>query len=143
MLAIEPGGDDGGDEELRTVAMIISMSFFSEIDDVRVGTSIGHGEKTWFSVLLLEVLICEFLAVDGFATSTLYHVQLNSLLLLEKSYIATSEVTTLQHELRNDSVELAALVAEALLACAESAEVLGRLGDYIVVELEVDSCFLC
>jgi hypothetical protein len=32
--------------------------------------------------------------------------------------IATSEVTTLQHELRDDAVELAALVAEALLASA-------------------------
>ena len=36
-------------------------------------------------------------------------------------------------------MELAALVSEALLAGAESTEVLGRLGDYIVVELEVDA----
>lgn len=36
-------------------------------------------------------------------------------------------------------MELAALVAEALLACAEGAEVLGGLGDDIVEELEVDA----
>jgi hypothetical protein len=41
--------------------------------------------------------------------------------------------------LRDDAVELAALVAKALLAGAESTEVLGRLGDYIVVEVEVDA----
>jgi hypothetical protein len=56
--------------------------------------------------------------------------------------IATSEVTTLQHELRDDAVELAALVAEALLAGAESTEVLSGLRDYIVVEVEVDATLL-
>ena len=35
-----------------------------------------------------------------------------------------------------------ALVAEALLAGAESTEVLGRLGDDVVVELEVDAAIL-
>ena len=36
-------------------------------------------------------------------------------------------------------MELAALVAEALLAGAEGAEVLGGLGDGLVEELEVDA----
>jgi hypothetical protein len=45
----------------------------------------------------------------------------------------------LQHELRNDAVKLASLVAEALLASAESTEVLGSLWDYIVIEIEVDT----
>lgn len=39
-------------------------------------------------------------------------------------------------------MELGALVAEALLAGAESAEVLSRLGNYIVVELKVDAAGL-
>lgn len=56
--------------------------------------------------------------------------------------VATSEVTTLQHKLRDDAVELAALVAEALLASAKSTEVLCGLWDYIVVELEVDAAGL-
>jgi len=55
------------------------------------------------------------------------------------SYVATGEVTTLEHELRDDTVELGAGVAEALLASAESAEVLSGLGDNVVVESEVDA----
>jgi hypothetical protein len=56
-----------------------------------------------------------------------------------ETHVATGEVTTLEHELGDDTVELGAGVAEALLARAESAEVLGRLGDNIVEELEVDA----
>jgi hypothetical protein len=58
------------------------------------------------------------------------------------SYVATGEVTALEHEIRDDAVELVELgvgVTETLLACAESAEVLDRLGDDIVVEFEVDA----
>ena len=39
-------------------------------------------------------------------------------------------------------MELGALVAEALLAGAEGAEILDRLGDDIVEELEVDAAGL-
>ena len=58
------------------------------------------------------------------------------------TYVATGKVTALQHELRDDAVELGVLVAKALLAGAEGAEVLGRLGDDVVVELEVDAAVL-
>jgi len=97
-----------------------------ELGTVGVGTGIGHGQETGSGVSFLEVLIGELLAIDGLATGA----------------IASSEVATLQHELRNDSVELAALVAEALLAGAESTEVLGGLGNYIVIEVEVDTSSL-
>lgn len=40
--------------------------------NLRVGTSVGHGEKTGAVVLVDEVLIGELLAVDGLATSALY-----------------------------------------------------------------------
>jgi len=59
-----------------------------------------------------------------------------------RTYVAASEVTALEHELRDDAVETRAGVAEALLAGAESAEVLGGLGDDVVVELEVDAARL-
>ena len=65
-----------------------------------------------------------------------------SLCMVLQSYIATGEVASLKHELRNDSVESAALVAEALLASAESTEVLDGLGNYIIVEVEVDATLL-
>lgn len=58
------------------------------------------------------------------------------------AYVATGEVTTLEHELRDDAVEGRAGVAKALLASAESAEVLSGLGDNVVVEVEVDAAGL-
>jgi len=39
-------------------------------------------------------------------------------------------------------MEGAALVAKALLASAESAEVFGGLGDYIIIEVEIDAALL-
>jgi len=93
---------------------------------VRVGASVGHGEQAGADVLLLEVLVGELLAVDGLAAGA----------------VAAGEVTALEHELGDDAVEGRALVAEALLAGAEGTEVLGRLGDNVVVEEEVDAAGL-
>ena len=59
----------------------------------------------------LEVLVGKLLAVDALAAGT----------------IATGEVTALYHELLDDTVETGALIAEALLAGSESAEVLSSL----------------
>ena len=58
------------------------------------------------------------------------------------SYVTAGEVTTLEHELGNDTVERRALVSEALLASAESLEVLGGLGDNVIKEVEVDATLL-
>jgi hypothetical protein len=41
------------------------------VGDVRVGTSVGHGEEAGASVLQLEVLIGELLTVDGLAAGAL------------------------------------------------------------------------
>lgn len=57
-------------------------------------------------------------------------------------YVATSEVAALKHELRDNAVEGRTSVAEALLAGAESTEVLSCLWDYIVVEVEADAAGL-
>lgn len=40
--------------------------------NLRVGTSVGHGEQTGAVVLVDEVLVGELLTVDGLATSALY-----------------------------------------------------------------------
>jgi len=111
VLAIQPAGDNGGDEELGAVG---------------VWSSVGHGEKSWADVLLLEVLIGELLTVDGLTTGT----------------VTAGEVTTLKHELWDDAVEGGTLVSETLLTSAESAEVLGSLWDNIVVKIEVDTARL-
>jgi hypothetical protein len=77
-----------------------------------------------------EGLVVELVAVDRLAAGA----------------IASSKVTTLDHELLDDAVEDGALVVQrlsglsnALLARAESAEVLGRLGNKVGVELHGDT----
>jgi len=62
-------------------------------------------------VLQLEVLIGELVAVDGLAAGA----------------VTLGEVTTLDHEVLDDTVESRALVAKALLASSKSSEVLGSL----------------
>ena len=71
-------------------------------------------------VLQLEVLIGELGSVDGLATSA----------------VVVGEVATLAHEVGNNSVEGGAPEAEALLAGAESPEVLSGLGDDIGAQLQ-------
>lgn len=107
---------------------------------LRVGASVGHGQQTRLVVLQLEVLISELLAVDGLATGSLGDCELlfQTGMFLE-TYVATGEVTTLEHEVGDDSVEGRTSVAEALLASAESTEVLSGLGDHVVEEVELDA----
>lgn len=52
------------------------------------------------------------------------------------------EVTTLEHELGDDTVEARATVALALGLLAKLTEVLGGLGDISLVEVEVDAASL-
>jgi hypothetical protein len=68
-------------------------------------------EKTLLGVLQLEVLIGELVAVDALAASA----------------VALGEVATLDHELLDNTVEVGALVAEALLASSKGTEVLSGL----------------
>ena len=76
--AVEPRGDDGGDEELRAVAAILLVDCIVDGKTMclRVRAGVGHGQQTRLVVLQLEVLIGELLAVDGLATGTLYNVSL-------------------------------------------------------------------
>lgn len=114
VLSIEMRGLNEGDEELRAVGVL---------------ASVGHGEEAWHVVLILEVLVVEFHAVDGLAASA----------------VASSEVAALSHELSDDSVEAAAFVVEGLagladapLTGAESSEVLRGDGG-VLEELELDA----
>lgn len=59
-----------------------------------------------------------------------------------ETYVATGEITALKHELRDHAMELGAGVTKALLTSAESTEVLGGLGDNIVIEIKVDAAAL-
>ena len=60
-----------------------------ELRSVGVGTSVGHGEDAGAGVLEAEVFVSELFSVDGFTTTA----------------VALGEITTLDHEGRNDTVE--------------------------------------
>ena len=124
---------------------------------LRVGAGVSHGEKTGAVVLELEVLVRELLAVDGATTSALLREKIMvsgvdsfSRRALSGSFVRGScwthvvagEVTTLEHEAGDDTVETGALVALALGELAELAEVLSGLGDISLVEVEVDAADL-
>ena len=68
----------------------------------------------------MGVLTRELLAIDGLSPST----------------VVLGEITSLQHELRNDTVETGALVAKAVLARGKLSEVLCGLWDDLVIKLE-------
>jgi hypothetical protein len=57
----------------------------------------------------------------------------------EDTNIASGEVTTLQHELGDNTVEGRASISESILSRAELTEVARGLGDNIVEELEYDT----
>lgn len=59
-----------------------------------------------------------------------------------KTHVVAGEVTTLEHELGDDAVEAGALIALTLGELAKLTEVLGGLGDIILVEVEVDAASL-
>jgi hypothetical protein len=138
VLAIEPRGLDGADEELGAVAdapLVMLMEKAIE-EYLRAGAGVGHGEDTGTGVLEVEVLVLKLLAVDGLSASALMPISLPStgIRFSRMTYVAAGEVTTLEHELGDDAVEGRALEVEglarlagALLAGAEGAEVLSGL----------------
>lgn len=105
------GCGNSGDEELGAIgsyriANTISWVFYiynmyaveGGLKAMLTGTSVGHAKQERAFVLEFEVLVLELGAVDTFAASA----------------ISCSEITTLDHELLDDSVEGAALVVERL-----------------------------
>ena len=67
-----------------------------------------------------EVLVLELVAVDGLAPGA----------------VPGGEVTTLAHEVGDDTVECGSLESESLLSGAESTEVLRSLGDNVRPQLK-------
>jgi hypothetical protein len=67
----------------------------AHLASVGVGARVGHGEKAWNAVLVLEVLIRKLLAVDA----------------LTAGAVVVGEVAPLQHETWNHAVEAGALVS--------------------------------
>ena len=96
-----------------------------KLRSVGVGSGVSHGEDTPACVSVREVLIVEFSAVDGLATST----------------VASGEIATLGHETWDNTMEFAtlevevlALGAHAFFTGAKGAEVFGSLRSVLRVE---------
>jgi hypothetical protein len=64
VLSVQPGGLGSANEELRAVG---------------VGTSVGHGEDTFTSMLQGEVFVLELVAVDRLSTSAVVVGKVTSL----------------------------------------------------------------
>jgi hypothetical protein len=60
----------------------------------------------------------------------------------KRTHVATSEVTTLEHKVRDDTVEGGALVALLLRPLAQLPEVCSSLGNNVVKEVENDAAGL-
>jgi hypothetical protein len=81
-----------------------------ELGSIGVWAGICHGEKTWFGVLEFEVFVSEFFTVDGFsAGAALQLAQIK-----KGCILVTSEISSLKHEIRNDTVESTACVSLSL-----------------------------
>jgi hypothetical protein len=101
-----------------------------ELGVVGVGAGVGHRQKVGLLVLEIEVLVVELRTIDRLATTA----------------VSESDISTLGHELGNDSVELAVLEVEGLSrvahtgrSVAQSGEVTGSLGDDVTEEAENDT----
>jgi len=94
-----------------------------ELAAVGSGSGVGHGHDSGSGVLEGEVLVLELVSVDGLAAGS----------------VVVGEVAALAHEVGDDAVEGGVGVAEALLAGAQSAEVLGGLGGHVGTQLNDDS----
>lgn len=64
VVAVQPGAGNGRDEELRAV---------------RVGTAVGHRQKTGSGMLQGEILIRETLSVDGLAARSVSVCEITAL----------------------------------------------------------------
>lgn len=151
VLAIEPAGDDGGDEELGAVARRDGrVSTFEE----KIGEEGGRPtcwDQRWPWTGVRAWCACGRSSRQRTSRRrwTCHRCPGRWISFGEhdwrwigRTYVATGEVTTLKHELGDDAVEGRARVSEALLAGAERTEVLDGLGDDVFVEDEVDAAGL-
>ena len=72
-------------------------------------TCVGHWEKTFFIVFSIKILIPEFLLVNW----------------LSSGAVMFSEITSLKHKIRNDSMEDIIFISESILAGTKFPEVSG------------------
>jgi len=94
-----------------------------ELTPVGILARVGHRQNTFAGMLLNEVLVGEFVAVDRLAAGA----------------VAIGEIASLTHESRNDAMEGRPGVSEALLARAKGAEVFARLRTDVGIQRHDDA----
>lgn len=117
--------DDLSKDHVLTVQPIGLDAGDEELRAIGVGSSIGHREDTRLGMLELEVFVLELGAVDGLASGA----------------VVVREVTSLTHEVRDDPMETAALVAETFVAGAQGPEVLRCLRCDVGAQLKIGFTF--
>jgi len=91
-----------------------------ELRSVGVRSSVGHRQKTRFLVSQSKVLVTKLLPIDRFPACS----------------VVSREISTLQHESRNNSVERRPLISESMLASGQLTKVARRLRNNVVEQLE-------
>lgn len=112
--------DDGAEHNVTVVQPRCLHGGDEELRSVGVGTGVGHRQGAGLQVLEGEVLVLELGAVNRLAAGA----------------VVIGEVTALAHEVRDDAVEDRRLVAESLLAGAQSTEVLRCLRHNVAAQLK-------
>jgi len=110
--------EDFSEDNVSAIEMGRSGSGNEELRSVGILSGVGHRHKTLLGVLQLEVLIGKLVTVDGLSTSA----------------ITICEVTTLNHEVLDDTVEARTLISITFLSSSQSAEVLGGFWDSLSIE---------
>ena len=94
-----------------------------ELGAVGVGASVRHRQKSGNSVLEVEVLVGKVTPVDGVSSSP----------------VTAFEITTLDHEILDDTMEEGTFVTETFLAGAKCLEIGGSLRNDTIVQPEHDT----
>jgi len=115
--------EDLAEDNVFAIEMTWSRGGDEELRSIGILSCIGHTEKTNLGVLELEVLIWELLAIDGLSTSA----------------IALCEITALDHESRDNTMEVGSFISIALLSSCQCAEVLNCLGNRLSVQTHHNS----
>jgi hypothetical protein len=106
VLLVEMGCGNGGNEELRAVCACLMLVDVAQ-DPASVGLTrsrVGHAQQEWLVVDLLEVLVFELLAVDALTTRA----------------VAFCEISALNHEALDNTVEARPLVVQRLASLADA-----------------------
>ncbi len=118
--------DNVAKDDMNSVEPVGLFGTDEKLRAVGVGARVGHGQDAAAGVLEHKVLVVELVSVDALAARA----------------VAAREIPALAHELRNDAVKRAALVAVALFVRAQLSEILGRHGNDVGAELNDDTARL-